>query len=593
MVGVLLWGVLTGFRPRSPATRYAVCCVALLALATLPFFTVATLWGAATEPLRADVTVANAANAANAAVRSTALPQTLLTFWLEPERPRIEWLAFVQQWVLPIWLAGVFVLSVRLARDYTQTLALRRGNPLDDEVVLAAISRLSNRLGIRRRVRVIASTLIEGPSVVGWLRPAILLPPAVAMGLTTEQLEAVLAHELAHVRRHDYLVNLLQSVVETLFFYHPVVWWVSNRIRDERELCCDDVAVRSSGDPVGYARALATLARRRLDAPALVTAATGGSLLYRVQRLVGRESRDDLPSRVPAVVAVAVAIGCMVLNLDWLSAQGGEQPRFDVTSVKPNVSNDGLISNTYRDGRLTARGFTAAGLIRSAYQVQEFQIVGGPEWIDRDRFDIVAVSEADAARATAPQPPGQSSRAQLMLRALLADRFGLAVRKERREMPVYALVLTGNDSRATRLPRSAIDCSALAASTRRGEGPGRPEGPPPCSSSVAPGRVTARGRTMAQFAAALSMLTNTGTSLNRLVVDRTGLPGSFDFDLTFTPDSPPDFGPTGVPRGMPPIDLNGPSIFTALQEQLGLKLEPQRGPVDVLVVEQVRQPDVD
>ena len=103
-----------------------------------------------------------------------------------------------------------------------------------------------------------------GPSVIGWLKPVVLLPAATLLGLTPEQLEAVLAHELAHIRRYDYLVNIVQMLIETLFFYHPAVWWISGRIRQERELCCDDIAVRCCGDAVGYARALTALERMRV-----------------------------------------------------------------------------------------------------------------------------------------------------------------------------------------------------------------------------------------------------------------------------------------------------------------------------------------
>ena len=146
---------------------------------------------------------------------------------------------------------------------------MRRGEPCADERVLTMVAGLARQIGITRPVRVLISSLANGPGVVGWLRPVMLLPPAAAMGLTPQQLEAVIAHEIAHIKRHDYLVNLFQVVAETVFFYHPVVWWTSKQIRIERELCCDDVAVRANGDPIAYARALTTLARHQLGTPAL------------------------------------------------------------------------------------------------------------------------------------------------------------------------------------------------------------------------------------------------------------------------------------------------------------------------------------
>src|SRR5262249_62123234 len=125
----------------------------------------------------------------------------------------------------------------------------------------------------------------------GWLHPVILLPASTLTGLSPGQIESILAHELAHIRRHDYLVNLLQSLVETLLFYHPGVWWVSRRIREERELCCDDLAVGVVGGPVLYAEALCRLERARGEAAALAVAASGGSLLARITRLVGAAPR--------------------------------------------------------------------------------------------------------------------------------------------------------------------------------------------------------------------------------------------------------------------------------------------------------------
>ena len=136
-------------------------------------------------------------------------------------------------------------------------------------------------------VQLLESTRVAVPMAVGWLRPAILLPVTALTGLPSDQLEAILAHELAHTRRYDYLVNLIQSAVETLLFYHPAVWWVSGRIRVEREHCCDDQAVAACGDRVLYARALAALEEQRGSGWRLAPSARDGSLLARVRRLLG------------------------------------------------------------------------------------------------------------------------------------------------------------------------------------------------------------------------------------------------------------------------------------------------------------------
>jgi len=251
--------------------------------------------------------------------------------------------------------------------------------------------------------------------------------------------------------------------------------------------------------------------------------------------------------------------------------QRSERPRFEVASIKPNVRNDGLVSVGASGSRYTATGVALALLIRNAYRVQEFQIIGAPSWVESDRFDIAATMPAESSPA--PTGPGELSRQAVMMQALLEERFHLAVHKETREMPVYALVMARGDR-------------AFGPSLRRSTEATN-------SSTVAPGTIRLRGQTMPQFATALSWLTNTGSSLGRLIVDRTGLEGDYDLDLHFTPDRIPNFGPGGPPQGLPPIDSEGASIYAAMREQLGLKLDAQRAPVEVLVIDRVEKPTAD
>jgi hypothetical protein len=171
--------------------------------------------------------------------------------------------------------------------------------------------RLMQRLAISTPVRVCESAIAEVPSVIGWLRPVVLIPASALSGLSPEQLETILAHELAHVRRHDYLINLLQTAIETLLFYHPAVWSVGNRIRAERENCCDDLAVEVCGDAFVYARALADLEQLRHTGHRFALAATDGGLLRRISRVLGqRAERPAAGSRsywLPALLMVLIA----------------------------------------------------------------------------------------------------------------------------------------------------------------------------------------------------------------------------------------------------------------------------------------------
>jgi hypothetical protein len=163
-------------------------------------------------------------------------------------------------WAVAGWLIGVGLLSLRLFGSWWSVSRLRRqATQPADASWQSLLVRLQDRLRVSRQVQLVESALVEVPAVIGWLRPVILLPATAMTGLTTEQLEALLAHELAHVRRQDYLVNLLQTIVETLLFYHPAVWWLSHRIRIEREHCCDDLAASVCGDRVSYAKALVAM----------------------------------------------------------------------------------------------------------------------------------------------------------------------------------------------------------------------------------------------------------------------------------------------------------------------------------------------
>lgn len=190
-------------------------------------------------------------------------------------------------WAVLLWLVGVCTLSLRLLGGWVKVQQIKRRC-----VQPAAahwqemLEQLMHQLRISRPVRLLESALVQAPAAIGWLKPVILLPACALTGLTPDQLRMILAHELAHIRRYDYLVNLLQTVVETLLFYHPAVWWISRRIRAERENCCDDIAVAAGGRPLDYARALTELESLRSPSPSLVAAAGGGSLFERIHRIL-------------------------------------------------------------------------------------------------------------------------------------------------------------------------------------------------------------------------------------------------------------------------------------------------------------------
>ena len=269
---------------------------------------------------------------------------------------------------------------------------------------------------------------------------------------------------------------------------------------------------------------------------------------------------------------------------------GNNTPKFEVASVRENTNNDGKVMiGIQPGGRFTAVNVPAWDLIRQAFAVQRTQIVGAPDWTQTTRYDISAKAETDIPGVGPGSSPGPL---HFMLQDLLADRFKLRAHRETREMPIYALTFARSDRKLGEgLRASTADCAAMRGRGGRGA---MPPGPPAigerpvCGMRMSPNSVMAGGVPLAQLTQVLSQVTQ------RIVIDRTGLQGSFDIDLTFTldgvPNAPPP--PPGAPA-LPSVDPNGPSLFTALQEQLGLKLESERAPVEVLVIDHVERPTPD
>lgn len=318
LVGLAAAGALAVLGKGRASVRYAVALGALFLLLTCPIVT-ALRMAPPTSPVMASAV--HPAGVEASTVTTAPVPAA----FPEPS-PIYDVLPSALPWVFGLWLAGVAALSLYHLGGWRLTRSLRRRGtrpvPGDLETKLRELAR---RMGIARAVELLESSAVQVPAVIGWLKPVILVPASALAGLSPQQLEAILAHELAHVRRHDYLVNLLQTVVETLLFYHPAVWWVSVQVRRERENCCDDLAVAACGDRLGYAPALANLEGLRAPSPRLALAADGGSLVDRIRRLVGAPAR----SRRPWVAGVlALSLLPLGLTIDYArsSPSSTEQP---------------------------------------------------------------------------------------------------------------------------------------------------------------------------------------------------------------------------------------------------------------------------
>lgn len=283
---------------------------------------------------------------------------------------------------------------------------------------------------------------------------------------------------------------------------------------------------------------------------------------------------EMLTPRLRLSMTITVCVGGVFVAMaaGQQSAPVTPKPSFEVASVKPNKSGEpGMSITTQPGGRYVATNVPVAMLIRNAYELQASQLVGVPDWAASERFDITAKAEHDIAPTNQKPNPHQ-----LMLQSLLEERFNLKVHRETRDLPGYALVVARADGKlGPQMKQSDVDCAALAAARRAG-GPPPPLAPGewrPCSMRMGRGTLTAGSMKMANLAGTLS------SAVQRVVVDRTGLAGGFDFDLTFSMDQS--------------ADASAPSIFTAVQEQLGLKLDSVRIPTDVLVVDSIERPTPD
>jgi len=315
----------------------------------------------------------------------------------------------------------------------------------------------------------------------------------------------------------------------------------------------------------------------------LTTTATSGIFaarcwFYSIERnalmiLTRIAQNRDFRRKFLLAAAASIAIG--LWNAPASQAQtpsATAQPFSYVASVKPNNAVDARGLSEYSPGgRLTATAITVRELLRVAYRIQPYQLVGAPAWISTRRYDIAAKVE------DSPAPPQQA-----LLRALLKDRFKLAVHNETRELPIFALVLARSDGKlGPQLTKSAFDCAAWRAGPHPPPEPGRT---PNCATRIGPGALSGKAIPMTQLATSLAPF------VSRFTADKTGLTGDFDVELTWTLEPvSADVAGDRLPAAAP--DTSGPpSIFTALQEQLGLKLVSERGPVDVLVVDHLEEP---
>jgi beta-lactamase regulating signal transducer with metallopeptidase domain len=350
LVAAILAASLALLQRRSANARYLASCAALVTLLILGSVTAYRAYHAESEPVTTTEASTATEPVTQVVMELTPAPDSAPTV-SEPVAPWTDRLASVAGFanshlpqIVLLWLVGVTFLSTRLVVGWigAYRMTARNANPAGAEWE-RTVSRIAGALQLSRATRILESAAVEVPTVIGWLRPVVLLPIASLSGLTPQQIEMILAHELAHIRRHDFIVNLMQAVVETLLFYHPAVWWISQRIRVEREHCCDDVAVAMFGDPLQYARALTRFEELRLDPAHAALAANGGSLLMRIRRLVGaRGESANWSSQFAAGAGLLVVLGALIVvpSLPLFADHQPLPPQAPQAPTAPKVQHD-------------------------------------------------------------------------------------------------------------------------------------------------------------------------------------------------------------------------------------------------------------
>jgi uncharacterized protein (TIGR03435 family) len=585
----------------------------------------------------------------------------------------VHWLPWM---LLAVWASGALIVVGRFARGWWKVYAAKReAQPFE----------------FAADVTVLVSPAKIEPGIFGIFRPVLLLPEGLLERLSPEQLRAVIAHEMAHVRRRDNLTFAIHMVVEALFWFHPFVWWIGSRLIDERERACDEAVVEAGGQAQAYAEGILSVCKLYVESPlGCVSGVTGADLRKRIVRIMansaihkiglGRKLLLVAASGIAVVAPIALGIVHMarvnaqaaapqgivgiwqgtlhnpqsngelrteirimeadggrykatVYNIDQggqpvqanlltfangvlkyslvgfggsyegkMSEDGGTitgtwtqgpkpealvlvrtnpgdawpvpepmkpmaadaMPRFDVVTIKPSAPGETAKKVGFNGHSFHMRGANLNDMIVLGYGLHAKQIVGAPAWAITDLYDVEGVPDL-------PGIPDQKQR-QSLVRNLLTDRLQLRFHQEKRELAVYAITVAGGGPKVTKTTAAPNDPQGFGF-----QGPNR-QG------------VTLRAHnlTMADFAMWMQ-----GFVMDRPVVDQTGLTDRYDFELKWMPDDSQfaQFAGTGFSIPPPGSDASAPpSLYTAMQEQLGLKIEATKAPDDVMVIDQVQKP---
>lgn len=461
----------------------------------------------------------------------------------------------------------------------------------------------------------LSDTLIE-PGVFGIFRPVLMLPAGIADRLTFAQMNAILAHEMSHIRRRDNLTAALHMVVAAVFWFHPIVWWIGARLVEERENACDEEVMRFGGEPETYAEGILEVCKFYTESPVVcVSGVSGADLKKRIVRIMSLRFAQKLTvgaklllaSVAIAAIAVPLAYGAIAAPRNAIfkrvsvlylrqggPAYGGDSlhtpapdddgtplPSFEVASIKPgDPSERGRGFGSPDPSQFRVINMTARGMIEFVYGLKDFQLIGGPDWTKSKIYTINAKVEDSIAKSMQGASRQERQRQQrMMLHSLLNDRFKLSVSHVTRDEPEYALVVAKGGPKLTPTTWVAPAPGAPGMQAAPGKGP---------HLLLNNGSISAINQPVSGLADLLAFMPEIE---GRLVVDHTGITGNYDYTVKFSSEALDR--KFAQEAGAPPpanTDDSGPSIFTALEEQLGLKLEMTKGPVDIYTIEHIEEP---
>lgn len=475
--------------------------------------------------------------------------------------------------LLSIWICGIVIVAINWFLKWRSVRAARNS---------------AAALGTIEGVPVLASPILRDrglePGVFGLWHPVILTPEGLEDRLTPEQFEAILAHECCHAKRRDNLAAALHMAIEALFWFYPLVWWVGRKLMEERERACDEEVLRRSADPAIYAEAILNICKFYVESPlSCVPGVTGADLKRRISEIMNHRIAENLGAAKGTLLTAAAILtvtGPIVLGLVTAPTTRGQtqgsfsgiqtvaNKKFDAATVKLNPSgSDGWRLGPPQHGGVEIDNLQLKKIIASSFRIQD-SMVFGPAWLDSTRYDIVGKG---------PDASAPNTEVWEMMRSLLSDRFQMKYHIEDRPMSAYVLTVAKGGPKL-KDPATGQCAEAIKAGKDCGDIRFLPFGVGINNMPIG-ALIGGLGRRLQDRPYQLEQ---------RLpIVDKTGLTGKYDIDVTWWPYGMKAEDLDGIPKDQLPPDI---SLQQAMEQQAGLKLEAQKAPIPVVVVDQIEKP---